>query len=159
MTPAGRFVDPSWFIGTDLFGWVTDGPPGLGYIQTEAIRYHLPRSVFGGFDFELHPNDDSCFSFNNNDPLVLSDGVLWLPGGFYFDGASGPAIDGVCNMLAALIHDALYAIRAGGCEDFTYQQADAFYRDTMIIQKAGRTRAWVHYVALRGFGWLHRLRG
>ena len=92
-------------------------------------------------------------------PLAIADGVLRIGVGFAFDGASGIAIDGVYNLLAALIHDCLYTLMEHCRKQcpWSYWTADGVYRDTCIAQGAGRCRAWAHWSGLRAFGWAHRL--
>jgi hypothetical protein len=120
-------VDPLAYQGTDVFDWIEATGPGA---------YRTKRYLL----FTLTP-----------------DTALFIPPGWTFDGASGPAIDGVGNMLAALVHDALYGMIEEKRCLYTYGQADALYRRICIAQGAGRPRAWLHWSTLRAFGWIHRL--
>jgi hypothetical protein len=86
-------------------------------------------------------------------------GILAINEGFRFDGASGPAIDGVGNMLAALVHDCLYIAIRDKYKPIKPRVADRIYRKISIAQGAGKIRAWTHWTALRGFGWIWRLFG
>jgi hypothetical protein len=78
---------------------------------------------------------------------------IYLYEGFWFDGASGPAVDGPTNIMAAAIHDALYRILASRhgkqLDALTYKLADETYRRVMIAQGALPIRAYLHYIGLR----------
>jgi len=138
-------IDPLAFHGLAALRWLDHIGPGR-YRTNRALSFLLPA----GFpDAEIADDPD----------VRIEKGVLQIAPKFETDGASGPAIDGVGNMLAALIHDALYKLRRGGAKGFSYAQADRFYRSISIAQGAGRPRAWLHWTILRGFGWAWRLLG
>jgi hypothetical protein len=77
--------------------------------------------------------------------------------GWWFDGASGPAIDGVSNMLAALVHDKLYELIERGQIDLSYWEADIIYYQICRAQGTHWLRAGYHYGGLTMFGWAYRL--
>jgi hypothetical protein len=76
--------------------------------------------------------------------------------GFTFDGASIPrALWRLCGhpfevprVAAGLVHDWLYAARVTSRGD-----ADAVYRNVLIVTGWGRFSAWSEWAALRLFGW------
>lgn len=89
----------------------------------------------------------------------IKDGWLLLRPWYRFDGASGPAIDGVGNMLAAAIHDATHDAAKRKCAGVSYAASDGIYRDVCLAQGAGAFRAWNHWFWLRTCGWAYRLLG
>jgi len=135
-------IDPMTYIGDRVFDYIRAPFPG-GYYVTRDLALQLPEQLV------TTPHIDANMS-------LLSD-TLTLRPGFRFDGASGPAVDGVHNMLGAMIHDALYAAIKGGAEGLSAWKADRIYRQVCIAQGAGKTRAWAHWLALRTCGWLWRL--
>jgi len=84
---------------------------------------------------------------------------LYIHVGCWFDGASGPAVDGVCNLMAAAVHDMLYRILESrhGCQldPLDYAMADRTYADIMRAQGGNHWRVLLHYVGLRLFGRLY----
>jgi hypothetical protein len=144
--PMSRAIDPMLFDGDALNLFHREAPGS--YSTREDLAIMLPATLW---DASLPRPPDSPSA------LQIGDGVLGILSGYEFDGASGPAIDGVGNILAALIHDALYEAIAQGATGLTYAAADAIYRRICIAQGSGRPRAWLHYATLRSFGWLWRL--
>lgn len=128
------------YYGTEVFYWVEGAPEGL-FRTTVDLNIELPESYYAATCDYGH--------------IQLRFGVLTIRGGFLFDGASGPAINGIDNFLAALVHDALYVCVIFG-KGSTYTQADAIYRQVAKKQKTNVIRAWVHWTALRMFGWAWR---
>lgn len=89
-------------------------------------------------------------------------GILWVRSGYYWDGASGPAIDTASFMQASLAHDVLYEmIREGSLPWSCRREADRTL--IALARKSGmpRWRAAYVYTALRWFGglWLRFTQG
>ena len=144
ITPKHLLITPLDYIGAGVFDFIESTGPKR-YRTTQTIRIYM--SDFAGLEYM-------------SDFIEASWRILTIRKGFRFDGASGPAIDGVGNMLAALIHDALYQMRhATKLATLSYRKADALYRRISIAQGAGKIRAWTHWGALRGFGWMFRMLG
>ena len=141
-----RVIDPMIFDG-DAIDHIHRTAPGR-YVTREDLSILLPAALWDA-GLPLPPDSPSA--------LHIGDGILGILAGYHFDGASGPAIDGIGNMLAALIHDALYESIAQGATGITYAAADSMYRRVCIAQGAGRPRAWLHYATLRSFGWIWRI--
>ena len=98
-------IDPLKYQGTSIYEYVSSlEKPGL-YDTTETLALKLPKRFKGIEHYRSR--------------VAISNGVLYIAKGFIFDGASGPAIDGITNMLAALIHDALYALLRSGALGFS----------------------------------------
>jgi hypothetical protein len=134
-------VDPYILHGTRALCWM-NGYPG-DYTTTVDLAIRLPR--LAGYS-------------GNGGKLSVAGGILFIRSGYQFDGASGTAVDGVGNMLAALIHDALYDLKRHYKVRLpSYRTLDRIYRDVCLAQGAGKFRSAYHYVGLRGFGWLWRL--
>lgn len=141
-----RTLDPREFLGLEVLGFLADDrTDGKKYRLTEALCLAMPA------DFAA-----ACAIGRT---LALENGRLYISDGWQFDGASGPAIDGTGNLLAALVHDALYELRRifGKGSGFSYAQADSLYRQICEAQGEGFARRWYHYTALRSFGWVWRL--
>lgn len=138
------FLDPLSYQGTLAFAHIVSVRPKW-YRTTSDLAIPLGKA------FErVSCRIDGC-------PVWIEAGILYIPAGWEFDGASGPAIDGVGNMLAALVHDALYLLRREGVSIFSFWMADGLYRDICKAQGEGGIRRWYHWTGLRGFGWLWRL--
>lgn len=83
-----------------------------------------------------------------------------VPAGFETDGASIPRwLWPVCGhplqaprVIAAVVHDYLYG---GGDPEATRADADDIYRDMQLALGIPRRRAYLEWVVLRLFGWLH----
>ena len=83
-----------------------------------------------------------------------------VPAGFETDGASIPRwLWPVCGhplqaprVIAAVVHDYLYG---GGDPEATRADADDLYRDMQLALGIPRRRAYLEWVVLRLFGWLH----
>ena len=127
---------------TGRYDWVESVWSG-GYRTTTAVSLKLPRG------FEDTP-------VLTGEPYIRN-GWLHIPVGFWFDGASGPAIDGMTNLLASLGHDALYLLvrkyGVGSCV-----LADQWYANRMTVQQANPVRVWVHYYSLAVGGPIYRWR-
>ena len=91
--------------------------------------------------------------------------VLQIKKGFRCDGSSGPTIDNDCDVVACIVHDALYLAMREGILDIKFRKrADKIYRDLMFeaaddIHKDNCIARWkikhqanLRYVALRLFG-------
>jgi len=135
-------IDPMKYAGDQVFNYIAALHPSW-YVVTRTTRFcfdeRLVSMPYTGEHVHMH------------------DSTMIIYAGVKFDGASGPAIDGVGNMLAALIHDALCVARDHNAKGLSAAKADRLYRKVCIAQGAGRFRAWTHWTALRAFGWLWRL--
>ena len=81
-------------------------------------------------------------------------GMITLRKGYASDGPSGPTIDTKSAMRGSFIHDAGYAlIRAGLMPQSSRKQWDELYERICIEDGMSKIRAWVHFKALRAFGW------
>ena len=83
-------VNPLKFHGTTVFAWIESVTKRL----YQTVR---PLCI-------LLPNGFEKVKYSDGNMSILNGKLNVIPG-FVFDGASGVAIDGVANMLAALIHD------------------------------------------------------
>ena len=85
---------------------------------------------------------------------LLKNGYLAIRKGFAWDGPSGPAIDTPSALRGSMIHDAGYQIlRAGLMPQSSRKDWDALYEKCCIEDGMSKIRAWVHFKALRAFGW------
>ena len=137
-------VDPFAFhglAGVELFASVS---PML-YAPKSFVAIRIGARLFG-VDFD-------------GDGYAIKWGWIFLRPWYRFDGASGPAIDGVGNMLAAAIHDATHDAAKRKCAGVSYAVSDSIYRDVCLSQGAGAFRAWNHWFWLRTCGWAYRLLG
>ena len=83
------------------------------------------------------------------------DGRLKIQAGYSWDGPSGPAIDTKSAMRGSLVHDALYQLIRLELLDATWREdADEEYRRICLEDGMNPVRAWLHFRALRRFGWL-----
>ena len=89
-------------------------------------------------------------------PLVTldPDGDLFIEKYFAWDGPSGPAPDFKRDMMAALVHDALYYLIRMGALDMSFKRAadDELYR-IMVEDGASKWRARLYRWAVVKFGW------
>lgn len=139
-------LDPLAYQGTRIFRFV--GAVRPGWYRTKAVLDLQMPACFRGVDAV------------SRDGLVrLRNGVLSVAMGWEFDGASGPAIDGVTNLLAALVHDALFLLLEDGAKGGSYRLADWLYREVSKAQGTGWFRRSYHWAGLRCFGWAWRLLG
>jgi len=135
-------VDPLKFHGTLVFAWMESINKKL-YQTTHPLVVNLPK----GLEKVKYADGD----------MSIADGKLNVVSGFMFDGASGVAIDGVANMLAALIHDCLCHAMSKKAKGLSWKLCDYVYRVVCRAQCAGFCRSWAHYIGLRGFGWVWRI--
>lgn len=87
--------------------------------------------------------------------LVALDSYGWLTisAGYFWDGASGPAIDTADFMRASCAHDALYLlIREGRIDHRHRKAADQLMRRLAREDGMGAFRAWYAYRAVRWAG-------
>ena len=78
---------------------------------------------------------------------------LFVPAGYRWDGASGPAVDTPGTMLPSLIHDACYGMIRDGRLDYRARAAvDVWFRLLLRRERVGFFRRWGFYLALRLFG-------
>lgn len=137
-------VNPLSYHGTDVFRWIEDEGQ-RDYRVKPPMSIALP-GYFDGVAVD-HPSG-----------LSIRRCTLYVPQGLRFDGASGPAVDGIRNMLAALVHDCLYTLKeAGLLKGVSYAAIDRLYMLICVAQNAGDARAMAHYAMLRLFGWFWRL--
>lgn len=147
-------LDPNAPVHLDAFA----------YLGTEIFRYARSvrphwYKVFACLDIDLGQRFEGVTVEIAGCPVRIVDGHLRVDKGWEFDGASGPAIDGIGNMFAALVHDALYLLKRMGATLFSFHMADGLYRDICRAQGEGRARSWMHWASLRAMGWLWRLKG
>jgi hypothetical protein len=82
-------------------------------------------------------------------------GNLYIRSGWLFDGATG-AFETPSNILAALVHDALYALLRDNKKSvlkFSRAKADKIYRAVMKAQGAKWWRRWGHWTVIRVVAW------
>lgn len=95
---------------------------------------------------------------------LRADGLLTVKAGYAWDGCSGPTWDDATNMLAGLIHDALYQLMRNGMLpiDVFKPMADQLLYDIMVseAERLGKVmciykpRAWMYKLAVEKFGGL-----
>lgn len=84
-----------------------------------------------------------------------TDGTLIIYRGYAWDGCTN-ALDTDSNMLAGLVHDALYQLMQEGVLDWSFKpEADNMLRDIMISQGAFRSIADLFRFAVNEFGRFH----
>ena len=132
-----------------VYDWV-DAPSNLvGYTVTAPLAIKLGRKF-----------RKVCY---RDEEIVIHDGWLYVEIGFFFDGASGPAVDGIGNMLASLIHDALGRAKSKGARGYSYQNTHTEYSHRQFIERDSVVRIRLHWWGLTLFGpWYRvicRLRG
>ena len=87
-------------------------------------------------------------------------GEFMLREGFAWDGPSGPTIDTKSAMRGSAIHDGLYRLMRLGLLDEKWRKtADEIYEQACISDGMFKVRAWLHFRALRRFGWLAAEKG
>lgn len=80
-------------------------------------------------------------------------GVLVVPAGYSWDGASGPTWDTASTTRASLVHDVLYQMLREGLVPPGYRGLmDDFLAQVMVADGAWRLRAWLWKVGLTWFG-------
>lgn len=84
-----------------------------------------------------------------------TDGVLMIYRGYAWDGCTN-APDTKSNMLAGLVHDALYQMMQEGVLDKSFKPlADEMLRDIMISQGSFKATADLFHLAVKEFGGSH----
>ncbi|MBK9497054.1 MAG: DUF1353 domain-containing protein [Xanthomonadales bacterium] len=84
---------------------------------------------------------------------LTESGVLVIPAGYSWDGASGPTWDSPCTMRGSVVHDVLYQMLREGLLPPGYRGiADLVLFDLMVEDGASRARAWIWKVGLSWFG-------
>lgn len=87
-------------------------------------------------------------------------GLLEIARGYAWDGPSGPTVDTKSAIRGSLVHDSLYQfLRLGLLPPYAREQADDIYHDLCLEDGMGRIRAWLHFKALRAFGWKSAIPG
>ena len=117
-----------------VFDWLDQSDDATTYRTHKMLEVQLPD------EYRLVVYRDSDMAIHN--------GWLFINPWFEFDGASGPAVDGVSNLLASLIHDALGRAKLRGCVGYSYRQTHSVYRDRMLIEGASKLRAYTHWILL-----------
>jgi len=85
-----------------------------------------------------------------------TDGILRIYRGYAWDGCSN-APDTDSNMLAGLVHDALYQLMQEGVLEWDYKpRADWMLKEIMIKQGSFRWVADLFHSAVREFGYTHK---
>lgn len=85
---------------------------------------------------------------------LSSSGELYIKAGYAWDGCSGPTWDDDTNMVAGLVHDALYQlIRNGVLPDDPFRKvADGVLKALCLENGMNSIRAWYYHLAVRKFG-------
>lgn len=84
-----------------------------------------------------------------------TDGTLIIYRSYAWDGCTN-APDTDSNMLAGLVHDALYQLMQEGVLDWSFKpDADDMLRDIMISQGSFKATANLFHLAVQEFGRLH----
>ena len=121
--------------------------------QAWKTGYYTDREL----QIQLPDRYKSVYFSRPDAQIVIAKGVLTIGEGFFFDGASGVAVDGVGNMLAALIHDALCRAKTLGATGYSYPDTHRMYRDVCIAQYEILLRAKLHYITLLVFNPIWRV--
>lgn len=80
------------------------------------------------------------------------DGILVVHPGYACDGPSGPTYDTKTSIRGAFVHDVLYQmIRRGLLSHEWRKPADMIFRNILITDGMGRTRAYMWYYGVRWF--------
>lgn len=96
--------------------------------------------------------DIDIYENAHNDYISLDHGHLIIKKGYAWDGASGPAIDDKTNMMASLVHDALYQLMREGLIERTHRKyIDKLFREICLKNGMSKFRAWYYYQAVRIF--------
>lgn len=120
----------------------------ISILYKEGYRYVLAEQ----YDdvIPIHPTENIKTDF----VVLLKNGYFVLRKGYASDGPSGPTIDTPTAMRGAFIHDAGYAlIRAGLMPQSSRKEWDELYERCCLEDGMNPVRAWVHFKALRAFGW------
>jgi len=76
-------------------------------------------------------------------------GTLTIKSGYSWDGCSGPTWDDDTNMVAGLVHDALYqAMRLGLIPTSLRGIVDKLFLSLLTLYGMGRVRRWLYYKAV-----------
>ena len=109
-----------------------------GYKYQLCGAYSVSTSVW--------PDDTVRF----DDILLTTDGRLFIPKGYAWDGPSGPTIDTDTFMRGSLVHDALYQLMRNGQLGIEWrEQADKLLREICLEDGMSAFRAWYVYHGLR----------
>ena len=135
--------------------------PGTIYGETtpfiayrDGIKYILDKDYID--KVPIYPDQDIITKWVN----LSSHGELKLRAGFGYDGPSGPTIDTKSAMRGAAVHDALFRLfRLGLLDDKWRPVADQIYEDKCVEDGMWKIRAWMHFRALRRFGWTAAAKG
>lgn len=118
----------------------------MKYCKVGSYKYTLMEDFVAnipiyGFDISIP-----------NYVYLYTDGTLLIRKKYKWDGCSGPTVDDNTNMVAGLVHDALYQLIREGEMDASYRKiADELLRDICIKNGMCKLRAWIWYFAVRAF--------
>ena len=119
--------------------------------KTEEMKYKLLE------DFRLD-GIKSLKEFNYDSPYnSFQNGNVFMSAGFYWNGASGPAIDTTTVIVASMVHDLLYRIveaRPRKRKELR-KMADEAYEEIVAMYGGNWFRRKYQYAAVRLFGWRH----
>lgn len=115
-----------------------------------------------GYKYQLKSNVVIQTSLRQETPRFIqgyvfldTDGVLIIYRGYAWDGCTN-APDTESNMLAGLVHDALYQLMQEDILDKSFKPlADDMLRDIMISQGSFKSTADLFHLAVQEFGGLH----
>ena len=119
-------------------------------------------SYSGGYKYQLKSNVVIQTTLRPDTPRFIqgyvfldTDGVLRIYRGYAWDGCTS-APDNDRNMLAGLVHDALYQLMQEDVLDKSFKPlADEMLRNVMESQGAFKVTANLFHLAVKEFGGLH----
>lgn len=141
-----------WHPDVAIMPWEFVGLEALECFESVGTKAYAPKCFVAVWLGERFLGADW-----DGEGYCIKQGWLLLRPWYRFDGASGPAIDGVGNLLSSAIHDALCDAATRKCKGLSFALADWQYRTVAIAQNAGRIRMWNQWFWLRTTGWAYRL--
>ena len=122
---------------------------GIEFAGMLRDHHDAGQGYYFGRDVWLVLPDEFSAILHSGHSYTIIGCNLYVYEGCWFDGASGPAVDGVCNLMAAAVHDLLYRAlqeRHGlGRDGLTYSLADWAYWKIMLAQGGLCRRCEYHF--------------
>ena len=115
---------------------------------TSGFKYQLIENFY--IQTEIHPEETVDWLF----VTLHESGLLEIRRGWAWDGPSGLTIDTRDSMVAALVHDALYALMQRKLISWDHRKAaDQLFYDLLIQDGMWQWRAKYWYAAVRKLGY------
>jgi len=123
----------------------------LKYRHLKGYKYILMQDISIAVDL---PDIEQNSANRSYAYISVRDGILTIRKGYAWDGASGPTWDDKTNMLASLVHDAIYQLMREGLLKSDKLHDYRRYADAVLVaicraNGMSRIRAWLWYQCIR----------